>query len=257
MGERVVYSTLCALAGGTPAQLQTLTEMASLWAAHLRGPGRFDGRVVLLTDVPDLRVRGAEPVVAPFRAADRRELFLQRVRQFRYVPVGPGDRVMQLDLDALAVAPLDPLFGTVRPGALTAARSALSPLAHDNAGSVMTRGERWACRLRGWHLRAGVSACVTACEGADWHRLMRRWSAAIRGRGRGRAVPPLGDQSFLNFLFLTGAAPVRRLPAHLVYHVRRPGLPPDDPAARRATVLHFPVPQKLDEMRRWSDAWSK
>jgi hypothetical protein len=81
---------------------------------------------------------------------------------------------------------------------------------------------------------------------------MRRWSAAIRVRGRGRPVPLLGDQSFLNFLFLTGAARIRRLPRRLIYHVRRPGIRLDDPAAARAAVLHFPIPRKLEEMRRWS-----
>lgn len=254
MGERIIYSTLCALDGSSAASLQPLIEMASLWAAHLRGPGRFGGRVVLLTNLPDLRVDGAELIIAPFRAAERREFFLERVRRYRCVPVRAGDQVMQLDLDALTVAPVEALFAVIRPGVLMAARSGYSPLVHEHAGGLLARRERWRYRLCGWYHRAGVSACVTACDGEVWPRVMRRWSAAMRGRGRGRPVPALGDQSFLNFLFVTGAAPVRRLPAALVYHARRPGVPLNDPAAARAVVLHFPIPQKLDEMRRWSRA---
>ena len=159
---------------------------------------------------------------------------------------------MQLDLDALAMRSIEPLFGAIRPATLTAARSGFSPLIHDHAGCLLTRPERWKYRLRGWYCRAGVSACVTACDGRAWPRLMRRWAAAMRARGRGKLAPPLGDQSFLNFLFVTGAAPIRRLAAHMVHHVRRPGEPLDGAAAARAVVLHFPLPCKLAEMRRAS-----
>lgn len=252
MGERIVYSTLYALDGSTAEQHQPLLEMAQLWVAHLRGPARFDGRVVLLTNLPELQVADVEAIATPFSGADRQTLFLERVRRFRHVPVGPRDQVMQMDLDALAVAPLDSLFAETRPGELCAALSSLPPLDHDQAGGLLTRSERWRYRIRGWEWRRGVSACVTCCDGASWTPLMRRWAAAIRGRGRGRPMPLLGDQSFLNFLFLTGAARVRRLPGHLVHHVRQAELPLPDPAAVRAAVLHFPMPQKLEEMHRRS-----
>ena len=254
MGERIIYSTLCALPGTTPGQLRQYADMASTWAATLRDAGRFGGRVLLLTNVPDLRVDGVEALPAPFAAAGRREAFVERVRVFRHVPVRSDDRVMHMDLDTVAVAPAERLFEAIRPGTLMAAPSGDPPLAHEHAGSLMTRAERWKYRLCGGYHRVGVSACVTACHGDAWTKLMRRWAAAIRGRGRGRPIPPLGDQSYLNFLFLTGAARVRRFPPDLIHHVRRPGLPLDDPAAGRAAVLHFPVPNKLEEMRRWSGA---
>ena len=254
MGERIIYSTLCALEGASSAQLEPMLEMAAMWAAHLRGPGRFAGRIILLTNLPQLRIDGVDAIATPFRAAQRRELFLERVRHFRHVPVQPADQVVQLDLDALAIAPLEAVFDRIRPGTLMAARSGYSPLAHQHAGSLMTRRERWSYRLRGWYHRAGVSACVTACDGRTWPRVMRRWSAAMRARGRGRPAPELGDQSFLNFLFVTGAAPIARLPRRLIYHARRPGVPLNDPDAARATIVHFPLPQKLEEMRRWSRA---
>ena len=252
MAERIVYSALCSLDGGGPDRLEPLVAMAGLWASHLRGPGRFDGRLLLLTNVPGLRVEGAEPIAAPIRAADRRDLFLERVRRFRRLPVGPGDRVLQMDLDALAVAPIAPLFEAIRPGVLLASPSRLPPLAADQAGTLLTAGERRRYRALGWGRRPGVSACLTACDGASWPRLMGRWAAAIRSRCRGRPVPPLGDQSFLNVLFLTGAVPVRRFPRGLIHHVRRPGEPLDDPAAVRAAVLHFPTARRLEEMRRRS-----
>ena len=252
MGERIIYSTLYALDGASTAQLEPMLDMAAMWAAHLRGPGRFIGRIILLTNLPQLRIAGVDAISTPFRAAQRRELFLERVRRSRHVPVEPQDQVMQLDLDTLALAPVEPLFGAIRPGLFMAARSGYSPLAHQHAGGLMTRRERWSYRVRGWYHRAGVSACVTACDGRTWPRVMRRWSAAMRARGRGRPVPELGDQSFLNFLFVTGAAPIARLPRRLVFHARRPGLPLDHPPAARAAVIHFPLPQKLQEMRRWS-----
>lgn len=252
MGERIIYSTLCALPGTPPEQIRQYLEMVSTWAATLRGAGRFDGRVFLLTNVPDVRLEGVEPLPTQFAAAGRDEAFLERVRVFRRVPVGPEDQVIHMDLDTVAVAPAARLFEVIRPDTLMAAPSGDPPLAHEHAGSLMTRGERWRYRVCGGYGRVGVSACITACDGAAFPRLMGRWAAAIRGRGRGRPMPPRADQSYLNFLYLTGAARVRRFPADLIHHVRRPGLPLDDPAARRAAVLHFPVPNKLDEMRRWS-----
>ena len=246
MGERVVYSTLATLPGATQAQLDPLLEMATLWATHLRGPARFGGRVTLLTNVPGLTIDGVECVPTPFAATDRRTLFIERVRLARRLKIDPNGRVMQLDLDALAVAPLDPLFDAVRPGTLSAATSGLTPLCHAHCGQLLTRRQRWMYRLRGWDRRRGVSACVTACDGRSFAPLMRRWSAAIRAVGRDRPVPELGDQTYLNFLFLTGLAPVHRLPAGLIHHVRAPGEPPPPGAA----VLHFPLPNKLQEMRR-------
>ena len=252
MAERVIYSTLCALPDTTAEQIRHYCEMAATWAASLRGAGGFGGRLVLLTNVPGLRVDGLDSLPAPFHAVDRKSAFLERVRAFRHVPVRAADTVMHMDLDTVAVAPLEAVFSAIRPGTLMAAPSGDSPLAHEHAGSLMTRAERWRYRLCGGYHRVGVSACVTACHGSDWPRLMRRWAASIRGRGLGRPIPPRDDQSYLNFLFLTGAARVRRFPAHLIHHIRRPGLPLDDAVARRAVVLHFPVPNKLDEMRRWS-----
>lgn len=251
--ERVVYTTLCALAGSNHVgEIAPLTEMARLWAAHLRGPARFDGRIILLTNVDGLRIDGCEIVPTLFRSTDRKQLFLERVRHYRHVPVGPNDQVMQLDLDALAVAPLHRLFTYIRPGEMVAARSGLSPLDHEHAGQFMSRMRRWSYRSRGWYHRAGVSACITMCTGSDWPRLMRRWAAAVRVIGRNRPVPQLGDQTFLNFLYLTGAAPIRRLPTSLVFHVKRADIQPSDPAAERAVVVHFPLPDKLRIMQRWS-----
>ena len=251
MGERIVYSTLVALRGAMPDTLRPLEAIARLWARSLRQRALFDGRVVLLSNIPGLEIDGVEVIATPFHAEDRRHLFVERVRRFAHVPVRPRDVVMQLDLDALAVAPLEPLFEAIRPGVLLAARSGSSPLIHGHAGALMSRRARQCCRLRGWGRRAGVSACVTACDGASWHALMRRWSAACRLGSRNRPVPELGDQAFLNWLFVAGIMPVRRLPAESIRHVRRPGENPDDPSIRRAIVLHFPFKERLAEMERF------
>lgn len=252
MAEDIVYSTLCGLAGADRASLESLVDMARLWAAHLREPGQFTGRILLLTNVPDLpAIKGVEFVAAPFAADDRRKLFIERVRRYSHVPARPGSRVMQLDLDALAVAPLGPLLAQCHPGRLTAARSGWSPLVPAHAGGLLSRAERWRCRSLGWSWRAGVSASVTICSGEDWTWIMRRWAASFRARRRAQP-PPLGDQSYLNWLFVTGAVPMRRLEPRWVRHLRRAGRPAADPQLRGATILHFPIPDKLSEMRRLS-----
>lgn len=252
VGDDVVYSTLSLLDGAPRGALDPFIEMATLWAAHLRGPGRFDGRVILLTNVPDLpAIPGVEFVLTSFDARDRSRLFMERVRHYRAVPSSTTARIMQLDLDALAIAPLAPLLARARAGRLLAARSGWSPLVHDHAGQLLTRPQRWRYRLAGWSIRAGVSACVTLCHAGDWIRIMRRWAAGFRARPLPRP-PQLGDQAYLNWLFLTGALPVHRLPGTWVHHLRTPGEPSTDPAQRRATILHFPIPNKLREMRRLS-----
>ena len=224
--------------------------MARLWVDQLRGAGRFGGRVLLLTNLKDLPPEatraGVEPVRVDLGPVDRPGLFMQRVLLWERLPVEAGDRVMQLDLDALAMRPLDPLFESMSNESLSAAPSRLTPLDPMHAGPLLSRPRRVWKRWLGWDRRAGLSASVTGGLYQPWQRAMRAWATAIR-KHRG-TPPPLGDQSFLNLLLIRGSASLTAFPAGLIHHVGHEESP-SLPAAEAASVLHFPFPDRLVAMR--------
>ena len=243
----------CRLPGGDVAAFHRTLEMVELWLAHLRGPGRFAGRVVLLTNEPRLPLRDVELVPLGATPADRRQLFLQRVLAWDRLAVRRGEWWMQLDADTLVVRPLEALFPATDEATLWASPSGLTPLDPMHAASLLSRPQRlWYGRVRGWRRRLGVSACITTCAGAHWAALMGAWAGAIHAHGD-RPVPELGDQSFLNLLHMTGAIRVRALPPALVHHVRTEA-DLGAAAAERAHVLHFPNPHKLAMMKQRSVA---
>lgn len=158
---------------------------------------------------------------------------------------------MQLDVDALAVRPVEPLFAGPRETALRAAPSGLAAMDPLHAHRLVGGPARlWYGRVLGWRRRLGVSACCTSCTGEQWPRLMGEWAAAIRRHGR-RPAPVLGDQSFLNLLYVTRRIGIRALPPGAIHHVY--GEPDaEGEAAERARVLHFPNARKLEMMKQMS-----
>lgn len=250
MSDRVIYSACCRLPGADDASFGQLLEMMELWLSHLRGPGAFTGRVVLLTNESDLPLPDVELVPIEDSPRTRKDLFRQRPLAYDRLPVRPGERWMQMDADTLAVRPIEPLFA--RPGETTlrAAPSGLTLM--ENAAPALSRPARfWYGRVRGQNGRPGVSACITSCMGEHWHRLMAPWAAAIRRYNDRPRSTPVGDQGFLNLMHMTGQIDVTPLPAELIYHVRGE----EDlycEAAEGATVLHFPNPWKVELMTRRS-----
>ena len=251
MTDRVIYSMCCRLPGGDDAAFRRHLEMVELWLAHLRGPGGFTGRVLLLTNQRNLPLGDVELMPLDDTPSDRRQLFLQRVLVYDRLPVRPGERWMQLDVDTLTVRPVEPLFAGPGETALRAAPSGLTPLDPMHARSLLRRPARlWYGRVLRWNGRLGVSACLTSCTGEHWPRLMGQWAAEIRHH-EGKPTPILGDQSFLNLAHMTGRIKIAPLPAGSIHHVREEAEMEGD-AAERASVLHFPNARKLDMMKEMS-----
>ena len=250
MTDRVIYSMCCRLPGGGAAFRHHL-EMVELWLAHLRGPGRFTGRILLLSNQRQLPLEDVEIVPLDDSPSDRRQLFLQRVLAYDRLPVRARERWMQLDVDTLSVRPVEPLFAGLGETALRAAPSGLTPLDPMHARFLLQRPARlWYGRVLRWNGRLGVSACLTSCAGEHWPRLMGQWAAEIR-RHEGRPTPILGDQSFLNLAYMTGRMEIASMPAGSIHHVREEA-EMEGQAAERATVLHFPNARKLDMMKKMS-----
>ena len=224
--------------------------MVELWLAHLRGPGAFRGRVVLLTNRPTLPLPDVELVRLEDTPRSRKDLFRQRPLAYDRLPVRAGERWMQMDADMLAIRPMAPLFAAPGETRLLASPSGLTAL--DNAAPLLGRPARlWYGRVRGWRGRRGVSACLTTCVGERWAELMRPWAEAVRRYDDGPRREPVGDQGILNYLLITGRIRVGALPDGLIHHVLRRDHE-DAEAEARAHVLHFPNPWKLELMKRRS-----
>ena len=253
MTRQVVYSMCCRLPEDDGTGFRHQLEMVELWLAHLRGPGRFTGRVVLITNERRLPWSDVEPMPLGTVAQDRTRLFLQRVLIYDRLPVRAGETWMQLDVDALAVRPIEALFAGAADVGLRAAPSGFSPLHPMHARWLVRRHTRlWYGRVRGWDHRLGVSACLTSCTAERWHQSMGAWAALIRRHGE-RPMPILGDQSFLNLLYMTGKAGIRLVEDGAVLHVRDERDMESGPA-EEARVLHFPNPRKLAMMKQMSVA---
>lgn len=252
MSTDVVYSACYRFPGSTDDEFREVLEMVELWLAHLRGPGKFNGRVLLLTNQPVLPFRDVELVKMDDRAESRTGLFRQRPLAYDRLPVQPGERWMQMDADSLAVRPIEPLFVRRGDDRMVASPSGLTALA--NASPVLSRPRQiWYSRVRGWRGRMGVSACLTSCNAEHWQKLMRPWADAIREYNAIAAErsQPSGDQGFLNLMYISGKADITPLPPGLVFHVGKPEQL-DEEAAQEAHWLHFPNPWKLELMKRRS-----
>ncbi len=226
-------------------------EVVELWLAHLRGPGGHRGDTLLFTDSPEALAR-LDVRTAPFGgpAATPAELFLRRVRNGLRIEAEGHTAIVQMDLDMLAIAPLEGFFP--RDGALWAAASGLDLFERRHLGYFFPRGwrRRWEALRAGLRRRRRppVSACLVAARGDRWRGHLERWCAAIEQAAAAvpEAPPPLGDQTVLNLVHHRGWIPVRAFPESWIQHR---GWAPG-PETR---VLHFAgVPDRLAAMRRFA-----
>jgi hypothetical protein len=238
----LIYSHLYQRPDAQPEQIAQLREMFALWFDHLRGPGQYAGDVLLFTNVDGMARPGLR--LLPFNnvPTDVRRAHMHRVLCYDQVPIADYDVAMQMDLDILAVADVNPMFP--RDGRLWAARSQLRTLEWVHAWTLLPRWRRAAYKLSGWRMReVGVSACVVASATSAWEKNFGTWARLIRDHGD-RTPPHQADQSFLNLVRLKHAVPIESWQPEVIRH-RDWG----EPGAR---LLHFPGRRKahMQEYRR-------
>jgi hypothetical protein len=226
---------------GSPSQpLAALTDTLDVWLGHLRGPGRYTGDVILFTNVANLVHPGL--TIRPFEGvpAEPRRAHLHRALSYRSVPVQDYDVAMQMDLDLLAVADVNPLFP--RDTQLWAAPSDACTLDWRHAWTLLPRWRRALHKFFGWRVHElGVSACVVASATATWEKNFGAWAKLIVKHGD-RPLPHLADQSFLNLLYLKGIVSMARWSPDLIRHR-------DWDSAPGARLLHFPCSRRPDLQR--------
>ncbi len=219
-------------------------ELLRLWLAHLRGPGRFDGDVALLTNAQDLAVPGVTRVPFDQTLSNKQEVYLARVRQVRLLPLRGYDSVLHLDLDALAVADASPLFADDR--SLWVCSSEQSVLHPRHAGFFLSAAQRRLHHdllLGRW--RRGVNCSTFSFAPAHMEGTMDAWSRTIDRLLQSHPMAPLGDQSYVNYALWRSEFPIRRLPETWVQHHDWH----DTPAVK---VWHFACGDRLATMRRHS-----
>jgi hypothetical protein len=239
--KTLIYSHLWKLPGSTVCQAAALRTLLNLWFTHLRGPGRYDGDILLFTNVPDLQRPGLMVRRLPDVPDNSAHVFVRRVLTYHEVPVQDYDVVMQMDLDLLAVDAVVPMFP--RDERLWAAPSDMRMLDWRHAWTLIPRWRRAVHKLSGWRMHEmGASACVVASASTTWERNLGAWARAIREHGD-RRMPRQSDQSFLNLLLLERTIPMARWSAESIRHRNWN-------EARQARLLHFPGRRK-EHMQRY------
>jgi hypothetical protein len=231
----LIFTHLYQRPGIAASPIAELTSTIDNWLAHIRGPGRYTGDVILFTNIqgighPDLTVLPFDGV-----PADARRAHLHRALSYHLVPVHEHDVAMQMDLDILAINDVNPLFPTDT--RLWAAPSDACTLDWRHAWTLLPRWRRGIHKLFRWRMsELGVSACVVASATSTWEKNFGAWARVIQEHGD-RPVPHLADQSFLNYLYLVRRVPMTRWSPELIRHR-------DWDTAVGARLLHFPCSRR-------------
>lgn len=232
----LIFSHLYLRPGGTGHSLSALRDMLQVWLEHLRGPGRYTGDVLLLSNVPGIGLPGLNVEPLPHVPADSRRAFMHRILAYDRVPIRDYDVAMQTDLDVLAVDDVYPLFP--KDEQLWASPSDLRTLEWRQAWTLLPKWRRGLHKLTRWRMNElGASACVVASATSAWERNFGSWARLIREHGE-RPAPHFADQSFLNLLFLTKTVPIARWPRDVIVHQSW------EERLGAARLLHFPGARK-------------
>ncbi len=218
----------------------SLIEMYDLWWKHLRGPGRYEGDIILFSNLPGLERPGVHirPIEHHGKTPD--DVYYARVRNYPSVPAADYDVVLQTDLDILAVNDVAPLFQLTAP--FQAATSGLALFHPGHLGNARHfPWDSWRRFLPGTRRRLGVSASVFACAGPQWNTCMGCWTELV---DRHQHKPLMyHDQTLLNLAYARQAIRIHPYPASYIRH-QDWALHPD------AILWHFPVGDiRLDVMR--------
>jgi hypothetical protein len=236
----LIFSHFYERPGASSEPNQALKDTLDIWLDHLRGPGAYEGDVILYTNVAG--IRWPDLIVRPFDGvpADPRRAHLHRALSYRIVPVQQYDVVMQMDLDLLAVDDINPLFPTDRQ--MWAAPSDACTLDWRHAWTLLPRWRRRFHKLFGWRTHElGVSACVVASAAETFEKNFGAWARVIEEHDD-REIPHLADQSFLNLVYFKRLVPMTRWDPTLICHQNWE-------AAVGARVLHFPCSRRSEMQR--------
>jgi hypothetical protein len=233
--KTLIFSHLYHRPGSPLPPVAALSDTLDTWLDHIRGPGCYTGDVLLFTNVAGIGRPGL--MTRPFRnvPADPRQAHLHRALSYNQVPVRDYDVAMQMDLDLLAVADVNPLFPSDT--RLWAAPSDATTLDWRHAWTLLPRWRRALHKFSGWRMNEpGVSACVVASATATWQLNFGRWARLILDHGD-RPLPHLADQSFLNLLYFERLVPMTRWSPELIRHR-------EWDTAVGARLFHFPCSRR-------------
>jgi len=156
-------------------------EAARLCIASLRGPGRYDGDIAVLSDgsFPE-----GTPGVTIHRLPAASDVFGIRSAKLgaaRVLDVARYDRILWLDSDVIAVGDVAPLFAFLRRGLAAGDERPFNTLRAPSVGGCLSRWERLRHRFR-WGINAGVFCAEAGVFGEYldlWHAEIERYRASL------------------------------------------------------------------------------
>lgn len=206
--------------GASPNDQDGVLRMLSMWASHLRGPGSYQGDVLILTNIERLQIPDVRQLRMNHVCKSIPEVQLAKVLGYEAVPHAKYDSILFLDIDILCVSNLDPLFATDEQ--LWATHSGIHLLDPRHAGHFVSRPNRMMqkCVPKYWK-RMGINTCAFSCKAELWPKYMGMWAQVAeryRTKNAGRSSFPLGDQTVLNYVYYQEQLPISRYPKQWIQH---------------------------------------
>lgn len=230
--RKLIYSFLYK-DGVSPHSAADLQDMAEIWEASLRGPGRFTGDIKLLE--PTTFHQGFPKTTA-------------RVTSYEAVPFPDYDAVLHIDLDAIAVGDVNTLFPT--DDRFWVAPSNLRTIEPFHTLNITSSTEQFLRKIISSRARGlGISASIFSARSSVFPEYMRKWDAITRAL-HGKLENPMSveDQGYLNVLYLRHSIPFHVYDREVIQHK-------DHKLTKRARIFHFAgAPNRVQTMH---DALSK
>lgn len=239
--SELIVATLYRIAGASGDRVGEGLEMLDLWLQHLRGPGQYSGDIALVSNLPDVRRVGVRVVSPQVECHTVSDVQLLKVMGLCEMDLTPYGSVLHLDLDILAVGPVEPLFA--QDHRIHTARSTIAMLDRRHAGHYVSPAMRrvWSCFPKSWI--ATANTCAISIRPEEGRRAMQRYLDLIRQTRERCPNPPLGDQTVLNWGMWRGDCRVELYPHGWIQHsnwVR----------SDEAILWHFPTSDRLKVMQR-------
>jgi hypothetical protein len=205
----LIYSMLLEMRKPERYTAADLDAMFDLWARHLRGPGRYDGDILIISNRANFANSEVEAV--PIHTVYERIPDTQTARVLNHplVPSELYDSILYLDLDILAVNEIHSLFA--QDECMWVSPSNLRILAPQHTWPLLNARDkiRYGVLSRRRWRELGVSSCVFSTSGQTWTHHMSTWAELITKRLRNHSPPLLAEQPFLNLAYLKGLFPMK------------------------------------------------